>query len=69
MNLFPKKTYANATKNDPYVQPNLPIDTLNTDNLAHHMVSFLNSFQATINSLIALLTSLIEKLIHSNNDK
>lgn len=69
MNSFPKKTYANATKNDLSNQPNPPTDTSNTDNLAHQMASFLNSFQATINPLISLLTSLIEKLIHSNNGK
>ncbi|KAL4104827.1 hypothetical protein QTP88_020103 [Uroleucon formosanum] len=69
MNSLPKKTYANATKNDPSNQPYpSPNDTSNTDNLAHQMASFLNSFQATINPLISLLTSLIEKLIHPNND-
>jgi len=67
MNTQPKKSYAQATTTDLPSQ-DIPTKTSqNSDHLAHQMALFLKNFQSTINPLISLLTTLIEKLILSND--
>lgn len=64
MNPQPNKSYAQATTNPPS-----QTNPQNSDHLAQQMTLFLNNFQATINPLISLLTTLIEKLMLFNNGK
>lgn len=67
MNTQPKKSYAQATTTDLPSQGIPTNASQNPDHLAHQMALFLNNFQSTINPLNSLLTTLIEKLILSND--
>ncbi|KAL4100933.1 hypothetical protein QTP88_020958 [Uroleucon formosanum] len=67
MNTQPKKSYAQATTSDLPSQDIPTNASQNHDQLAHQMALFLQNFQSTINPLISLLTTLIEKLILSND--
>jgi len=64
MNPQPNKSYAQVTNNPPS-----QTNTQNSEHLAQQMALFLNNLQATINALISLLTTLVEKRMLSNNGK
>jgi hypothetical protein len=66
INTQPKKSYMQATTIDTPSQDIPPNSYQSPDHLVNQMAIFLNNFQATINPLISLLNTLIEKLILSN---
>lgn len=69
MNFSHKKSYVEATKNALQNQSTPPTSAPNTDPIAFQLASFLDDFKSIINPLISLLTTVIDKLILSNNDK